>query len=191
MPPANQPEYPFPTLPDYLAPGLGLVLVGINPSIYAVQQGHYFARPSNRFWPALSRSRLSQSIRLALGRDRLAPADDGALLQFGIGFTDIVKVPSNSIAHLRPADYREWAPRLLRRLETYAPRLACFHGITGYRAFVQYGLGEVQSDWSLGLQSRRLGPTRVFVVPNPSGANAHFTLADQVAWYDSLATYLQ
>ena len=110
-------SYPFPTLPDYLAPGLRLVFVGINPAVYAVQRGHYFARGTNRFWPAFSRSRLSLPVRQALGRDILKPEDDGALLAFGIGFTDVVKVASRNVAELRPSDYRDWTPRLLQRLE--------------------------------------------------------------------------
>ncbi|MGI5838010.1 MAG: mismatch-specific DNA-glycosylase [Chloroflexota bacterium] len=183
-------RYPFPTLPNYLSPNLKLVFVGINPAVYAVQKGHYFARPSNRFWPAFSRSRLSLPIRTALGRDRLIPEDDNRLPAFGIGFTDVVKRPTRNASELTPADYQEWAPKLLSRLHEYSPKVACFHGVTGYGAFARYVLGEPKSTIQLGIQSRRLGDTRLFVVPNPSGANAHFTLADQTDWYDRLADYL-
>ncbi len=187
-----EPEsYPFPTLPDYLAPGLRLVFVGINPAVYAVQRGHYFARGTNRFWPAFSRSRLSLPVRLALRRDILKPEDDGAFLAFGIGFTDVVKIPSRNVAELRPSDYQEWAPRLLTRLEAYRPVVACFHGVTGYGAFARYVLGDPPATrYSLGPQPHTLGRTRLFVVPNPSQANAHFTPQDQVEWYDRLADYL-
>ncbi len=183
--------YPFPTMPDYLAPGLRLVFVGINPSVYAVQQGHYFARRINRFWPAFSRSRLSLPVRTALHRELLTPEDDARLLEFGIGFTDVVKRPSRNVAELKPSDYQEWAPRLLARLELYRPLVACFHGVTGYGAFARYVLAEPPRRYELGEQSRRIGTTRLFVVPNPSPANAHFTPADQVAWYDRLAEYLE
>lgn len=183
--------YGFPTLPDHLEARLDLVFVGINPAIYAVQKGHYFARPSNRFWPAFSRSRLSAPIRAALRRDRLIPSDDAMLVRFGIGFTDVVKVPTTSASELRPSDYAEWTPRLLARLTAYRPLVACFHGVTGYRAFVRYGLNETQDDWPLGLQPRRLGDTSIFVAPNPSGANAHFRIEDQIAWYDRLAEVLE
>src|SRR5579864_3942832 len=105
-------QYDFPTLPDHLRPGLDLVFVGINPGLYSVKRGHYFARPTSRFWPAFSRSVLSAGIRAALRKQRLVPEDDRALLRFGIGFTDVVKVPSRSAADLRPRDYRVWAPRL-------------------------------------------------------------------------------
>ncbi len=183
--------YSFPTLPDYLAPHLILVFVGINPGLYSLERGHYFARPTSRFWPAFSRSILSTRVRAALGRDMLGPGDDGRLLAFGIGFTDVVKVPSRNAAGLRRADFQEWAPQLAVRLRTYKPIVACFHGLTGYRPFVRYGLAGPGVRWSLGAQPLRADGTRLFVVPNPSPANAHARLQDQIAWYDRLAKYLR
>lgn len=184
-------RYPFPTLPEYLAPGLALVFVGINPGLYSVQRGHYFARPANRFWPAFSRSCLSANVRAAFGRQTLRPEDDAALLALGIGFTDVVKVPTRNAAELHSAHFLEWAPRLLARLLAYQPRVACFHGVTAYRAFARYALAEELAPADLGSQPRQVGETRLFVVPNPSPANAHFQLADQIAWYDRLAQFLQ
>jgi TDG/mug DNA glycosylase family protein len=184
-------DYPFPTLPDLLAPNLRLVFVGINPSIFAVERGHYFARGSNRFWPAFSRSRLSEPIRAALGRATLTPECDVILPRFGIGFTDVVKIPSQGIADLRPEDYATWAPRLRERLSASRPAVACFHGITGYRAFARYVLGDDRTVVALGPQAPVLGDTRLYVVPNPSGANAHVQPSDQVAWYDRLAEFLE
>jgi double-stranded uracil-DNA glycosylase len=166
------------------------VFVGINPGLYSVARGHYFARPTSRFWPAFSRSRLSLRIRTALGRDLLGPEDDRALLRFGIGFTDVVKVPSRSAGDLTPRDYREWAPRLRARIEAVRPRLACFHGLTGFRGFARHVLHEPGRDWRLGIQPVRLGATRVVVIPNPSPANAHFQLRDYVAWYNRVARWL-
>ena len=187
---ASQENYPFLTLLDYLAPGLRLVFVGINPGLYSVQRGHYFARSTSRFWPGFSRSTLSGPIRAALGRETLGPEDDGQLLAFGIGFTDVVKVPSRNASQVHPADFREWAPKLLARLERYRPEVACFHGLTAYRAFARYALEEPKASFELGSQPRRLGQTRLYVVPNPSPANAHFRLEDQVAWYDRLAEFI-
>lgn len=184
-------QYPFPTLRDYLAPGLRLLFVGINPAVYAVQRGHYFARRTNRFWPAFSGSRLSEPVRAALGRRRLLPEDDALLLPFGIGFTDVVKVPTSNASELRPADFQEWAPRLLERLGEYRPRVACFHGVTGYGAFLRYALGGARVGLQLGLQPEQLEGVRLFVVPNPSGANAHYRLEDQIHWYDRLAEQLE
>jgi TDG/mug DNA glycosylase family protein len=183
--------YPFRTLPDYLAPDLELVFVGINPGLYAVQQGHYFARRTNRFWPAFSRSHLSAPIRSALRRDELRREDDSALLVFGIGFTDVVKLPSRNASDLLPVHFQQWAPRLLARLERYHPRVACFHGVTAFGNFAVHGLAERKAKWELGPQTRTAGRTRLFVVPNPSPANAHFTPSDQTVWYDRLAEFLQ
>ncbi len=183
-------EYPFATLPDYLAPGLDLVLVGINPAVYAVQQGHYFARRTNRFWPAFSRSRLSARVRAGLGRDALGPEDDAHLPEFGIGLTDVVKRPTPNAAGLNEEDYREWSPRLVERLQRYAPRVACFHGLTAWRPFARLGLGQEGKKWELGAQPVSLGEIRLFVTPNPSPANAHFRPEDYVAWYDRLSDFV-
>lgn len=184
-------QSPFPTLPDYLADGLKLVFVGINPGLYSLRRGHYFARRSSRFWPAFSRSRLGAPIRAALGIDTLSPEHDAALIQFGIGFTDVVKRPSRNAAELPPAEFEKWAPRLLERLARFRPGVACFHGLTAFRPFLRYALGQADVHAALGEQPALAGETRLYVVPNPSPANAHFTLADQVAWYDRLAAFIE
>jgi TDG/mug DNA glycosylase family protein len=187
---ASQETYPFPTLLDYLAPGLRLVFVGINPGLYSVRRGHYFARSTSRFWPGFSRSTLSGPIRAALGRETLGPEDDGQLLAFGIGFTDVVKVPSAHAAQVTPSLFAAWAPVLRRRIERIQPRVAAFQGVTAYRAFERYGLGVPKSVAGLGAQATAIGRTRLFVVPNPSPANAHVRPADQIAWYDQLDEFI-
>jgi double-stranded uracil-DNA glycosylase len=188
--PATLERYPFATLPDYLRPGLRLVFVGINPGLYSVERGHYFARRTSRFWPAFSRSTLSAPVRRALRLRVLGPDQDASLLRFGIGFTDVVKVPSRNAAEISPELFTEWVPRLLRRLTRYQPRVACFHGLTGYRPFVRIALHDDPAGAVLGPQRRTVGPTRLFVAPNPSPANAHFTVDDQITWYDRLAKFL-
>lgn len=120
-PPSNSEAYSFETLPDYVAPGMRLLLIGINPGLYSVQQGRYFARKTSRFWPAFSRSRLSAGARVLLGRDLLGPEDDARLLDVGIGLTDVVKVPSSNASQVTPALFAEWAPRLLTRIEALQP----------------------------------------------------------------------
>lgn len=184
-------RYPFRTLPDYLRPGLRIVFVGINPGLYSVAHGRYFARPTSRFWPAFSRSALSKPIRRALRLPVLGPEQDAALLRFGIGFTDVVKVPSRNAGELSPRIFRQWAPRLLRRIETHRPRVACFHGLTGFRPFVRFALDGDPGDVALGPQKLTIGRTRLFVAPNPSPANAHFRIEDQIRWYDRLAEFLE
>jgi TDG/mug DNA glycosylase family protein len=183
-------KYDFPTLPDHLRSGLDLVFIGINPGLYSVEKGHYFARSTSRFWPALSKSKLSERMRHALGVETLLPEHDAELIKFGIGLTDVVKRPSANAAGLNPKDFERWAPVLLKKLKTYAPRVACFHGLTAYRPFRELVLQSSAPPSVLGAQPEMIGATRLYVVPNPSPANAHFTPADQTAWYDRLAEFL-
>ena len=173
------------TLPDLLRPGLLLVFVGLNPSEYSAREGHYFANPRNRFWPAFNRSRL---LPPAFGRD-CDPSDDASLLDHGIGFTDVVKRPTPQGSGLRAADYRRWAPVLREKLLQFSPRLICFHGLMAYKAYLQYAESE-KSNPDLGLQPRAIGSSRVFVVPNPSPANARYSLQALSEWYDQVADTL-
>ena len=170
------------TLPDYLREGLDLVLIGLNPSEYSVRKGHYFANPRNRFWAAVSGAEL-------VGRD-VGPDDDAGMLREGIGFTDVVKRATPQASGLTAADYRRDAPALRRKLLQCAPTIACFHGLMAYRAYLRYGEG-VRSDGSiaLGRQERRIGQSRVFVLPNPSPANARHSLADLTEWYRRLGEW--
>ncbi len=170
------------TLPDYLRPGLEIVFVGINPGAYSAQVGHYFATARNRFWSALNQSGLVEA-----GRE-LGPEDDARMNDYGIGFTDVVKRPSNSASNLRVEDFRRWVPVLREKLLRYAPRLVCFHGLTGYRGYLLHAEG-VKPHLQLGPQERPIGGSRVFVVPNPSPANAAFSLETLVHWYRRLGEY--
>jgi TDG/mug DNA glycosylase family protein len=181
-------EDPPPTLPDLLRSGLDLVFVGINPGLYSARQGHYFARRTNRFWPAFSLSILSAAARRALDVLTLVPEHDAALLDHGFGFTDVVKRPTGNAAQLEPGELAAAAPLLLEKLAAHQPRVACFHGLTGYRPFARAVFGDAAP--ALGIQPSEIGTTRLFVAPNPSPANAHFTLADQTGWYDRLAEFL-
>ncbi|MSP01182.1 MAG: mismatch-specific DNA-glycosylase [Acetobacteraceae bacterium] len=175
------------TLPDLLRDDLDLVFIGINPSLFSVAQAHYFARKTNRFWPCFSRSILSEPARRALGVDRLEPAHDAALLDHGIGFTDVVKRPTARAGELTAAEFAAGVRDLAAKLETFRPRIACFHGMMGYRPFLRVHTPEAEKP-SLGEQPIRLGETRLFVIPNPSPANAHASPEVQTAWYDRLAT---
>jgi TDG/mug DNA glycosylase family protein len=179
-------------LPDLLRDGLDIVFIGINPSIMSATQGHYFARPTNRFWPCFSRSTLSIHVRQGLGVEMLGPTHDHALLAFGIGFTDIVKRPSANAGGLGRTEFDTGVAQLVSKFERYHPRVACFHGMTAYRPFHRAFLpGSVEHGPELGPQLLFVGRTHLFVVPNPSPANAHFTPAEQTQWYDRLARWLQ
>ena len=177
----EHPQEPnFETLSDLLQPGLDLVFVGLNPSAYSVQVGHYFANPRNRFWAALNRS--------GLVGEELGPERDHELVTYGIGFTDVVKRATPQASGLKAADYRRWAPVLQEKLVRFQPRIACFHGMTGYKAYLKYGEG-VNEMPELGLQERCVVESRIFVIPNPSPANAQYSLDDLVGWYRKLAEF--
>jgi TDG/mug DNA glycosylase family protein len=178
-----------PTLPDLLRDGLDVVFVGINPSVFSAAQGHYFARKINRFWPAFSRSRLSLAARQGIGVERLEPIHDRALQDYGFGFTDLVKRASPRATDLTRDEPNVGVTALARKLKRTKPRFACFHGVTVGRP-VQRALAPDLPETGLGLQPYMIGATRIFVVPNPSPANAHFTPADQARWYDALADAL-
>ena len=177
MEPETANESAAETLPDYLRPGLDIVLIGLNPSTRSVQAGHYFANPRNRFWRAISASGL-------VGRE-VGPEDDTTLLDVGIGFTDVVKRPTPQASGLTAADYRRDAPLLRRKLLECRPIIACFHGATGYRAYLRYAENiRVTGKIALGIQEHTIGDSRVFVLPNPSPANARYSLQDLTGWYD-------
>ena len=169
------------TLPDYLKEGLDLVLVGLNPGLSSVRLGHYFAQPRNRFWPAVTRAGLFDPP--------LTSETDYLALEQGIGFTDVVKRPSRGASDLRAADFRKWAPVLRAKLEGFAPRTVCFHGVTAYRNYLKYAEDTVP-DVQLGVQPTAIGESRVFVVPNPSPANAVYSMDELVTWYRRLRKYL-
>ena len=170
---------PVATLPDYLRPGLDIVLIGLNPSTRSVEAGHYFANPRNRFWRAVSAADI-------VGRP-VGPEDDASLLAHGIGFTDVVKRPTSQASGLTTADYRRDAPALREKLLRHAPRIACFHGLTAYRAYLRHGEGiKTAGNLELGRQDLVIGASRVFVLPNPSPANARYSLDDLASWYREL-----
>ena len=168
------------TLPDYLQPGLDIVLVGLNPSIPSAQTGHYFANPRNRFWPAFNGAEMTP--------EPLTADTDYRVLEFGIGMTDIVKRPTPGVADLRTADFRGGALDLQERLTANAPRIVCFHGIMAAMHYAKHAEGD-RSKIALGPQPWSIGTSRVFVVPNPSPANASFSLNDIIDWYLKLKEF--
>lgn len=158
--PADPAPPPDLTLPDLLAPGLDLVFVGINPSIYSAERGQYFARPSNMFWRCLNRS--------GLVPEPLGPADGQRLLRFGIGLTDIVKRATHDAAELRPEEFAAGRALLREKLLRARPRAVCFVGKLAYQ---QFSRGRTVP---FGRQRERIGESPLFVMPSTSGlANRH------------------
>jgi TDG/mug DNA glycosylase family protein len=146
-----------------LAPGLRVLFVGINPSLRSWEAGHHFARPGNRFWPALHAAGFTPR--------RFAPEEDGELLALGIGITNLVARPTRAAAELDAAELRAGAAELERVVAELAPRLVAMVGVTAYRT----AFGRPRA--ALGLQEELVGGRPVWVLPNTSGLNAHFTPA--------------
>lgn len=173
------------TLPDYVDHELKALSIGLNPSSISVEKGFYFANPRNRFWRALDASGLVPE-KVVPG----VPFQERLLREYRIGFTDVVKRPSASAKALRASDYREWAPLLEKKILEYAPGICWFHGKMAAKNFFRYTRhADAPMDW--GMQSTTIGRSAVFVSPNPSPANAAFSLQDISGWYRGLAAILQ
>jgi double-stranded uracil-DNA glycosylase len=153
------------TIPDVLpAPGqpFGVLFCGINPGLYSAATGWHFARPGNRFWPALHASGFTPRL--------LAPAEQELLPGFGIGITNLVPRATAQASELSREELREGGARLAGLVARHRPRFVAVAGVTAYRtAFGRPGA-------QVGPQPETIGETGLWVVPNPSGLNAHWSL---------------
>jgi double-stranded uracil-DNA glycosylase len=171
------------TLPDYLRRDLEIVLIGLNPSPISVRAGYYYANPRNRFWAALNGSRLLNQAVLPG-----TAAVEHIFKNDHIGFTDIVKRPTPMGNALRVADFRKGAADLKQKLLNFQPRIAWFNGIMTFSNYLRYA-ESINVPIHCGGQQYTLGTIRFFVTPNPSPANATYTLDDLIAHYNALADY--
>jgi double-stranded uracil-DNA glycosylase len=153
------------TLPDVLpAPGepLHVLFCGINPGLYSAATGWHFARPGNRFWPALHLSGFTDRL--------LRPAEQAELTRYGLGITNIAPRATAQAAELTGAELRDGGARLRALAETHRPRFVAVAGVTAYRvAFARPGA-------AIGPQQESLGPARLWILPNPSGLNASYQI---------------
>jgi TDG/mug DNA glycosylase family protein len=172
------------TLADFVAAELRILSVGLNPSLPSVEAGFPFANPRNRFWKALNASELL-SVPVEPGIDAMQKL----LVRERIGFTDVVKRPTRGAADLRAADYREGAPRLRALVESLEPRWVWFHGKLAWQYYLRHA-DSAGSDAGWGPQTWKIGSSRVFVTPNPSPANAAFSLDNLVDSYNRFARAL-
>jgi len=170
----------LPALPDWLAPGLRIVSVGINPSLPSARAGFPFANPRNRFWPALNASAL-----VAAPLQPGVAAMSVLLERDGIGFTDVVKRPTPMEKNVSRSEFHAGAEVLLGKLRAYQPALIWLHGKTPLHSLCRVAGVSPQGEW--GLQDVVLEGVRVFVTPNPSPANAAFSLATLAEWYNRVA----
>ena len=149
------------TIPDVIAPGLRVVFAGINPGLYSAATGYHFARPGNRFWPALHRSGFTERV--------LRPDEQEQLLGLGLGITNVVARATARADELRPEEFLQGAHILNEKIARLQPRWLAVVGVTAYRAAFGH------RDAAVGPQNGAIGDARVWVLPNPSGLNALWT----------------
>lgn len=154
-----------------------MLFVGINPGVRSALTGHHFAGFSNRFWKLLYESRLVP--------ERISYEDDGRLPEWGYGITNIVPRPTPGIDTLEPHEYVAGRVTLRRKIQRHRPAVVALIGVTVFRAMFPERKGAV----ALGLQSERIGDSRLFVLPNPSGRNANYSYAEMVAAFRALARF--
>ena len=150
------------TIRDVIGPGLRVLFCGINPGLYSGATGHHFARPGNRFWPALHLSGFTPRL--------LSPNEERELLGFGLGITNVVARTTAVASELTTEEYVAGGRRLARKVRRFEPDLLAVLGVTAYR--IAFG----DKDAAIGPQSATIGSTRLWVLPNPSGLNAHYQL---------------
>jgi double-stranded uracil-DNA glycosylase len=156
-------------------PDLRVLFVGINPSLRSEEVGHHFARPGNRFWPTLYASGFTPR--------RLTPYEDALLPSFGIGITNIVSRATRAASDLSAEELRAGAVLLEGMVREWSPRLVAMVGVVAYRtAFAR-------SHATMGLQPEDVGDRPVWVLPNPSGLNAHYKPADFARLYAQARVY--
>lgn len=160
------------TVHDVIAPDLRVLFCGINPGLYSGATGHHFARPGNRFWPTLYQAGFTPRL--------LAPAEERELLVSGYGITNLVARATATADELAPNELVAGRRRLEAKIKRYQPQVVALLGIGAYRtAFAQRAV-------ALGQQPECLVNASVWVLPNPSGLNAHYQLADLVEHFRAL-----
>ncbi|MCW2637984.1 MAG: mismatch-specific glycosylase [Dactylosporangium sp.] len=160
------------TIPDVIAPDLGVLFCGINPGLWSAATGHHFARPGNRFWPALHRGGFTPR--------QLRPDEQEQLLGYGLGITNLVERGSARADELTREELVTGGAVLAAKIHEYRPRWLAVLGVGAYRT----AFGDRTA--KVGPQPERIDGVPVWVLPNPSGLNAHFSLDRLAAEFASL-----
>ena len=160
------------TVRDVIASGLRILFCGINPGLYSGATGHHFARPGNRFWPTLHQAGFTPRL--------LNPSEERELLTYGYGVTNLVARATAAADELATEELVAGQRRLKSKVKRYQPRVVAVLGISAYRA--AFG----QKAVALGRQPEPLTNAVVWVLPNPSGLNAHYQLADLAEHFRAL-----
>jgi double-stranded uracil-DNA glycosylase len=159
-------------VPDLIEPNLEVLFCGINPGLYSGATGHHFARPGNRFWPALHRSGFTPTL--------LSPWEEQSLLKLGIGITNLVARATAAASDLTDAELRAGRRRLERKVRRYTPRWVAVVGIGAYRTAFDRPRAVI------GPQPERLDRSQLWVLPNPSGLNANHQIAELTQAFEAL-----
>jgi TDG/mug DNA glycosylase family protein len=160
------------TVPDLVGPGLRVLLCGINPSLMSAAIGHHFGNPANRLWPVLHLAGFTPR--------RLHPTESHELLAYGVGVTNLVARATATAAELSPGEVRAGVAPLTALVERWRPGYVAFLGLTAYRT----AFGRPKA--VVGEQVETLGGAGIWLLPNPSGLNAHYQLPDLAAAYGEL-----
>ncbi|GAA3436432.1 G/U mismatch-specific DNA glycosylase [Kutzneria kofuensis] len=157
---------------DLVAPELNVLFCGINPGLWSAATGFHFARPGNRFWPALHLSGFTPRL--------FDPSEQKALLGLGLGITNVVARATARADELTPEEFVAGGKRLVKLVHEWRPKFLAVVGLGAYRT----AFGSPKA--TVGLQPETIGDTRVWVLPNPSGLNAHWQLPDLAAEFGRL-----
>ncbi|WP_421655584.1 G/U mismatch-specific DNA glycosylase [Leptothermofonsia sp. ETS-13] len=162
------------TIPDIIALNLRVLFCGINPSLYSATVNHHFARPGNRFWKTLYAAGFTDRL--------LSPFEDIQLLQFGYGLTNIVDRATARADELKPEELVAAQQQLTAKVQRYRPHYLAVLGVSAYRTAFN------RPKAMIGKQAESLHGVKLWVLPNPSGLNAHYQLADLKRVYEELRT---
>ena len=165
------------TVPDLIARGLKVLFCGINPGLYSGAVGHHFARPGNRFWPTLYAAGYTDRL--------LSPFEERELLQRGYGITNLVERATARADELSAQELTEGGRRLQAKAMGYGPQVVAIVGVSAYR--VAFGRPKAK----LGRQSEKVGGSALWVLPNPSGLNAHYRPKDLAMIFEELRRALE
>lgn len=175
----KQPAYEHLRLTDAIEPGVRVILVGINPGVMSATTGHHFAGPTNRFWGLLYES--------GIVPEPITHEDDVRLPEWGIGMTNLIARPSPGIDVLTPQEYIDGWTILEKKIDRYRPAIVAFVGVTMYRALWKVLGHDRTPEIKPGFQHATVHGARIFVLPNPSGRNAHFSYEAMLDAFQGLA----
>ena len=164
------------TVDDVIAPDLRVLFSGINPGLYTAAVGHHFARPGNRFWPALHAGGFTDRI--------LSPFDERELLKSGYGITNVVQRATATADLLLKDEIVQGGEQLRQKVRRYRPKILAVLGVGTYRTAFSHPKATV------GRQSEMIGATILWVLPNPSGLNAHYQPADLARLFRELKEFV-